>query len=34
METDYLIPNLKLTDTTEYHIGKYGRKVIAIQYSA
>ena len=24
-EGDYLIPNLKLSDTTEYHIGKYGR---------
>ena len=24
-EGDYLIPNLKLLDTTEYHIGKYGR---------
>lgn len=22
---DYLIPNLALTDTQEYHIGKYGR---------
>ena len=22
---DYLIPDLKLSDTTEYHIGKYGR---------
>ena len=24
-EGDYLIPDLKLSDTTEYHIGKYGR---------
>ena len=24
-ESDYLIPNLKLSDTTEYQIGKYGR---------
>ncbi len=24
-EGDYLIPNLKLSDTTEYQIGKYGR---------
>ena len=24
-EGDYLIPDLKLLDTTEYHIGKYGR---------
>lgn len=24
-EGDYLIPNLKLSDTTEYHIEKYGR---------
>ncbi len=23
---DYLIPGLKLSDTTEYHIGKYGRR--------
>ena len=22
---DYLIPNLVLSDTREYHIGKYGR---------
>ena len=22
---DYLIPNLVLSDTKEYHIGKYGR---------
>ena len=22
---DYLIPNLVLADTKEYHIGKYGR---------
>ena len=22
---DYLIPDLKLSDTTEYHIGKHGR---------
>ena len=24
-EGDYQIPDLKLSDTTEYHIGKYGR---------
>ena len=24
-EGDYLIPDLKLSDTTEYNIGKYGR---------
>ena len=24
-EGDYLIPDLKLSDTTEYQIGKYGR---------
>ena len=24
-EGDYLIPNLALSDTTEYHISKYGR---------
>ncbi len=24
-EGDYLIPDLKLSDTTEYYIGKYGR---------
>ncbi len=24
-ESDYLIPDLKLSDTTEYNIGKYGR---------
>ena len=24
-EGDYLIPDLALSDTTEYHIGKYGR---------
>lgn len=24
-EGDYLIPDLKLSDTTEYHIGKYSR---------
>ncbi len=24
-EGDYLIPDIKLSDTTEYHIGKYGR---------
>ncbi len=24
-EGDYLIPDLKLSDTTEYHIGQYGR---------
>ena len=24
-EVDYLIPDLKLSDTTEYQIGKYGR---------
>ncbi len=24
-EGDYLIPDLKLSDTTEYHIRKYGR---------
>ncbi len=24
-EGDYLIPDLKLSDTTEYHIGKYGK---------
>ncbi len=24
-EGAYLIPDLKLSDTTEYHIGKYGR---------
>lgn len=24
-EGDYLTPDLKLSDTTEYHIGKYGR---------
>ena len=24
-EGDYQIPNLILSDTTEYHIGKYGR---------
>ena len=25
LEGDYLIPDLKLSDTTEYQIGKYGR---------
>ena len=24
-EGDYLIPDLKLSDTTDYHIGRYGR---------
>ncbi len=24
-EGDYLVPDLELSDTTEYHIGKYGR---------
>ena len=24
-EGDYLIPDIKLSDTTEYQIGKYGR---------